>query len=259
MPVRFILLVGPVLALTQGAFARHDPNIAAKLNLTRTTLAARTVYYEPSLETQLAAFEKAYRQFLDQAAENAKMVDQMLRKKEAIVADINRILEPADLPVSEQYELLIDVAKANALPNPIFHLATQKTIKDFLRTGGKLPDFTYDKPTDTVRYLPRFKQSSKTASVEHFDIVIPVPAEDEFETMVNQFFQGITSLPICQVNVGLAVHEVVEATFIHKVKPQGPYWRSFSDGLADALASELLKTHFSRETSPPGGRELPRT
>jgi hypothetical protein len=249
MPVRFLLRVSLAVALTQSAFARHDPNIAARLNLDRTNLAARAVYYEPSLETQLPAFEKAYRRFLDQIADNSKMVDRLLAKKQAIVADINRILEPAGLPLSEQYELLVGAAKADLRPNPVFHLVTQKTIKDFLRAGGKLPDFVYDKPTDTVSYLARFEQSSESLSAEQFDIVIPVPSENEFEPKVNRFFDTMTSSLLRRSVLGLAVHEVVEATFIHKVKPQGPYWRWFSDGLADAFAIELLETHLGRETA----------
>ena len=70
------------------AGTQTDPNNWIKLNLSSTTIARATVYYEKSFEPNLPFFEEKYNEFL---AEKSKG-NAFNSKKDQILADINSIL-----------------------------------------------------------------------------------------------------------------------------------------------------------------------
>ncbi|MHC4259852.1 MAG: tetratricopeptide repeat protein [Planctomycetota bacterium] len=253
MASHIILSMGIISFLVQGVFAAAGPEVAQKLNLSKTEIAGTQVYYEKCFEDKLDEFEKAYKRFLKENSRLSKEQNEILGKKEAIVSDINRIFDINEPPLEEQYRIFAVIAKAFVLPKLVLYLVRQQTTKDFLRAGGQLPDFSYDKATDVATYEWQFLLTLTTSTLEprkEFELVVLIAAEKPFATEMNQFFEGLAKATYSVAGSGLAVHEVVEMSFLLvKVRPQGPYWRWFSDGLANALAVELLKTHIGESTA----------
>jgi hypothetical protein len=253
MASQILFSIGIISFLVQGVFAPAGADVAQKLNLSKTEIAGTQVYYEKCFKDNLDEFEKAYKRFLKENSRLSKKQNEILSKKEAIVSDINRIFDINEPPLAEQYRILAGLVKAYELPKLVLYLVRQQTTKDFLRAGGQLPDFSYDKATDTAIYQPQFVLMDMTNALEppkELELVALLPGKKEFREETNQFFEIIGKITHNKVNLGLAVHEVVEASFfLVKVMPQGPYWRWFSDGLANALAVELLKEHIGESTA----------
>jgi hypothetical protein len=238
------LVLIAVLLTGYAAGAQSDP--WQKLNLSSTNIAGATVYYERCFEPNLPFFEETYRQFL-KATESKKT--ESLRNKDQIIADINRILGIEDPNVKTQRKMLGDLTRPLPFPKPTFFLVTQTTVKDFLRAGGKLPNFTYDKATDTAGYLFQLWRTPQTLGQQTPQFAFPLKSEAEFEQVVSLLFGKLTEIvsvsPGSSARVGLAIHEVTEATLVSRVKPQGPYCRWFTDGFANAITVEILTRHIS--------------
>ena len=253
MASQILFSIGIISFLVQGVFAAAGPDVAQKLNLSKTEIAGTQVYYEKCFEDNLADFEKAYKRCLKENSRLSKSQKEILSKKKAIVSDINRIFDINEPPLDEQYRILTEVVQAYKLPELVLYLVGQETIKDFLRSGGQLPNFSYDKASDMVTYRPEFLLTGTTSTLEpqkELELIVLVPGKKEFREEINQFFESVGKAIYSKANVGLAVHEVVEVSFfLAKVRPQGPYWRWFSDGLANALAVELLKKHIGESTA----------
>jgi hypothetical protein len=225
-------------------FAQADPNNWQKLNLSSTTIAGATVYYEKSFEPNLPFFEKKYKEFLSQRKQN----DVFDAKKDQILADINTILgvtaEP-NIALQEQALNFFNKGFSN-LGITTFYLVKQSTTKDFLRKGGTLPNFTYDKAKDEVSFNPQFTGSSKDANIKN-ELAIPIASSESFDNSVATILQILQYAIEQNIGVGIAIHEITEMTMMMRVKPDGPYWRWFSDGFANAITDELLKKHFGKQ------------
>ncbi|MHC4363373.1 MAG: hypothetical protein ACYSTZ_11135, partial [Planctomycetota bacterium] len=142
------LVLVTMLLAGHAAAAQSDP--WQKLNLSSVNIAGTTVHYEKCFEPNLPFFERTYQQFL-KATESEGT--ESLQNKGQIIAEINRILGIEDPNIKVQRQMLDDLTRPLPFPKPTFFLVTQATVKDFLRAGGKLPNFTYDKATDTAGYL----------------------------------------------------------------------------------------------------------
>ncbi|HUT30246.1 MAG TPA: hypothetical protein VMX13_10680 [Sedimentisphaerales bacterium] len=242
MTLRFVLI-----ALVLGGYgAAAQSDTWQKLNLSRTDIAGATVYYEKCFEPNLPFFERTYRQFLK--ATESKQTEP-LPNRDPIIAEINRILGIADANIQTQRGMLEDLTRPLPFPKPTFFLVTQGTTKDFLRAGGKLPGFKYDKATDTAEYHLQLWWTSNTAATQTPQFAFPLKSEAEFEQVVALLFGKLTEIvsapPATATRVGLAIHEVTEASLVSRLKPQGPYCRWFTDGFANAITSEILSKHIS--------------
>lgn len=224
----------------RGASAQEDR--WQQLHLSKTDIAGATVYYEKCFEPNLPFFEKTYRKFL-KAGESEKT--EPLTNKDKIIGEINRVLGIGDPNIKAQRRMLDELTKPLPFPKPNFFLVTQATVKDFLRAGGKLPNFTYDKATDTANYHFVFE----TADRQTPQFAFPLKSEAEFEQVVAPVFGTLTEMVYPSWSsgkrVGLAIHEVTEASLVRGLKPQGPYWRWFTDGFANAITCEILSRHMS--------------
>jgi hypothetical protein len=214
-----------------------DPNSWQKLNLGSTTIAGAKVYYEKSFEPNLPFFEKKYRELLSQKSQN----DALNSRKDQILADINTILGATEPNTAMQAKIWNDYLGILPYIEKItcFYLVKQSTTKDFLRAGGQLPNFTYNKNTDSVLYRPEFKGSTEFA--------IPIASNETFEQYVDgifHLFQGGSQ----SVIKNSIIHEVTEMTLFLRAKPADPYWRWFSDGFAEAITVELLKKYFGSDS-----------
>ncbi|MBN2181171.1 MAG: hypothetical protein JW715_04595 [Sedimentisphaerales bacterium] len=223
--------------------AQTDPNAWEKLNLNSTTIEGATFYYEKSFEPNLPFFEEKYKEFLDRR----KKQHVLISKKAQILADINSILGIEDPPVEMQENFR--KALIGAFPsfeNMTFYLVKQSTTKEFLRSGGELPNFTYDKASDTALYDPQIEISGKDKQNKNFEYVFLISSSDNFEKDTDVNFQILQNL-FGDISMDLMIHEIVEMTLLRQVRPTDPYCRWFSDGTANAITYELLKKHAGSE------------
>jgi len=217
-----------------------------QLDLSKTTIAGTKVYYEKCLEPNLPVFEKKFQEFL--AAKDRLAT--VLTKREEIIADISRILGATDPNnTSRQREVFARIATplfSNL--KPAFYLVRTATIKDFLRAGGQLPDFSYDRQEDNILYSPRIRMVEGTGLPEDFDVCVPIGADREFgryvSAMLNIFQKFLGS-----GMVDAAIHEITEMTLVERVRPGDPYWRWFSDGFSNAITYALIEKYMGREAA----------
>lgn len=219
--------------------AQTDPNNWDKLNLGSTTIASAKVYYEKSFEPNLPFFEKTYKEFL--AAIDKQNI--LSSKKEQILADINTILGIKEPPAELQEKFWMGFSGASSsIWNMTFYLVKQSTVKDFLRAGGHLPNFTYDKAADTAEYNPYFKVSIKDTPDTPFELAILIESAETFDNNVGTILKMLGD--VGDISEGTVIHELTEFSMLWYIKQTDQYWRWFSDGFSNAIAYELLKKHF---------------
>ncbi len=220
-----------------------DPNAWEQLNLSSAQLAGANVYYEKCFEPNLPFFEKAYKQFLTEQ-DKLRIVPS---KQEQIIAGINEILGRTDPNTAIQKKILAEITDFLFPAKPTFYLVKRTTTKDFLRAGGQLPNFEYDKATDAAIYRLEFMQNSKNETVEEIEVSFPLGSEAEFEQEVSMIFNMLAKKCFGTGKIGISIHEVVEISIIDRVKPKGVYWRWFTDGFANAITFELFKKYAGAE------------
>jgi len=222
-----------------------DPSAWEKLNLSSTSIAGATVYYEKSFEPKLPIFEKEYKKFLAEK-ENAKAIN---AKKNQIIADINQILGISEPDTEKQDKIWTELLGVFSIEKKTFYLFKQSTTKDLLRAGGQLPNFTYDKASETVTYKPEFKTTSEDGPVKDFEIGFPIASDETFEKDVSQIFQALQDA-LGSGPLSLMIHELVEVSLVvMRAKPTDPYWRWFSDGFANAITIDILKKYTGAENA----------
>ena len=221
-----------------------DPNAWEQLNLSSTGIAGATVYYEKSFEPKLPIFEREYKKFLAEK-ESAKAIN---AKKKQIFADINQILGISEPDTEMQDKFWTEFLGVFSIEKKTFYLFKKSTTKDFLRAGGQLPNFTYDKASDTAAYNPEFKTTSEDGPIKDFELGFPIDSDETFEKDVSQIFQAL-QVALGRGKLYLTIHEVVEVSLLMRAKPTGPYWRWFSDGFANAITIEILKKYTGAENA----------
>ncbi|MBW1814268.1 MAG: hypothetical protein JRJ39_11540 [Deltaproteobacteria bacterium] len=213
-----------------------------QLDLSSTSIAETTIYYEKSLEPKLPVFERKYKEFL---AETEK-VKNIATKKKQIIADINNILGITEPDTQKQEKLLTEFLRAFSIENLTFYIVLQDTTKTFLSEGGRLPNFTYDKTDDTVTYNPEFITSSEDGPDKYFELAFLVASEETFEENISLIFKVLYKA-VGSGNLFVAIHEVVESSLLNRAKPTDAYWRWFSDGFANVITFEILKKYAGIE------------
>ncbi|MBN1973064.1 MAG: hypothetical protein JW787_05460 [Sedimentisphaerales bacterium] len=219
--------------------AQTEPNNWDKLNLSSTTIAGAKVYYEKSFEPNLPFFEKMYKEFL--AAKDKQNI--LNSKKEQILADINLILGIKEPPAEKQEKMWMELSGVlSGFKTITFYLVKQSTMKDFVRAGGQLPNFTYDKLTDTAAYNPNFVVTSEDTQDKTFEFAFPIESVEKFENNVDMIFKMFGD--VGNIHEGVIIHEITEISMLVYIKQTDQYWRWFSDGFSNAITYELLKKHF---------------
>ena len=171
-----LFCIALILASTCRLFAA-DQKPWEQLKLSSTSIAGTTIYYEKSLEEKLPIFETRYKQFLA----DTKIVKNIETKKKQIIADINNILGITEPDIEKQDKALTGLLGAFSINNLTFYIVLQDTTKDFLFSGGTLPNFTYDKTDDTVTYNPEFITTSEDGADKSFELAFLVASEETFE------------------------------------------------------------------------------
>ena len=229
---------------SQNAGTSVDPNGWQKLNLGSTRIAGATIYYEKRLEPNLPLFERQYKKFLA----GRKTSDQILSKKDQVIADINKILGITRPNTKKQAKIFTALLGVFSEAEPTFYLVTKATTKDFLRAGGRLPNCTYDKATDMVQYEPEFETTSTEGPIKEFELAMPVASGEKFEGDVTTIFQILQQLVGTRM-FDIAIHEATELSLLRRARPTGPCWRWFSDGFANAITFNLLNKHVGKEAA----------
>jgi hypothetical protein len=215
-----------------------EPRVWDKLDLSRTTIAGATVYYEKAFEAKLPVFETEYREFLAQRDKSRAIIS----KKDRIIGDINHILGTDEPDTRMQNRIWKDLTGFLAIEKTTFCILKQKTIKDFLRAGGQLPNFTYDKAGDVASYKPEFNTTTEQGPITDFEFTFPIASDETFKKNVSLTFQ-ILRYAFDNGTFFATIHEIAEASLLMRARPTDPYWRWFSDGFANAITYELLKKH----------------
>jgi len=237
-----ILIILTSLITCPAASIAADSTIVEKLGLASTKIAGVNIYYEKCFKSNLHHLEK----LLTDLHAGKQTDNDLLAKKDIIVNDIKRILaitDPNNEPLSK---LLTEMTQAfDDIKLPSFVLVTQTTTKDYLRAGGKLPDFEYDKETDTVSYRSLLWSDPK--SFGNLQLTLPLPSPESLEKEGLQMIEALTKEVFnSKSRMVLAIHEVAEILIYQKIEPKGPYWRWFTNGFANAITYEILKKHASR-------------
>ncbi|MHC4394736.1 MAG: hypothetical protein ACYS1A_03705 [Planctomycetota bacterium] len=234
-----------IVASSSRLFAAADSNAWEQLNLGSAHISGAMVYYEKPFEPNLPFFEKAYKESLTEKDKS----NEILAKKDQIFADINHILGITEPDKKMQNDIMMALGGVFSETKLTFYLVKQTTIKDFLRRGGKLPNFTYDKTTDMVKYQMEFEMTGESGPLKNKEITFPLGSEETFEEEVEQIFKILQEEIFGVGKFGTAIHEVIEMSLLKRVKPSGPYWRWFSDGFAEAIAYEILNKHVSKKSA----------
>lgn len=233
-----------VLGFCHALHAAELPQGWEKLNLSSTQIQGTTVYYEKCLEAKLPIFEKVYKQYLTRCEEEKGKYMLLLTNREKIVGDIKNILGANDVNTATVEQNVVFPFLA-VRPDSLC-LVTKGTTKDFLRSGGKLPGFTYDKSTDTVTEV--FELRGKTGTTElHVDnLVVTTEPNEAFEEDVSGTFEALGRSTKANTFAG-TFHELIEVIMGLRLKPAGAHRRWFTDGFANAITYEFLKTYFGPE------------
>jgi hypothetical protein len=216
-----------------------------QLDLHETSIAGTKVYCERGLEPNLPAFERELEKFL--AAKDS--LASVLGKRDQIIADINRIIGATNVDAARQSEVLAKVASPwfTGL-RPVFYVVKVATIKSFLRAGGQLPHFSYDRQRDMVLYSPRIRLVEGEELPELFECCVPIGPSKEFAYYASAGL-GIFQRFLGSGMVGAAIHEVTELTLIQRIRPTDPYWRWFDDGFANAITYTLTEKYLGEEAA----------
>jgi hypothetical protein len=235
--IRFMLALfccWPVFAQEEA-----DPNNWDKLNLSSTTIAGVKVYYEKCFEPNLPFFEGQYKKLLERKSKVAIIKS----KKDQILADINNIFGIEDVNTAmlgEGFSEMLD-ALASIEIKPLY-IVKQSTIKSFLRSGGHLPDFEYDETEDLVKYKPNLEFTSKDETPGNLEFTFLIESVDSFETEVTEYI-GYLKLLLNNMNTSLVIHELAEMSLFMRARPGDPYWRWFTEGVANSVAYEIVKKY----------------
>ena len=227
------------------------------LGLKCAKLEKETLYYEKCLEPKLDFFRDSYKKFLAAEAQEINQRQELRNKSQEVLADVNRIVGgPVDEPRKSMQESLLETMLApkfysfNEVRDRLhLYLVRRETVKNYLRKGGTLPDFAYDKSTDTASYLFQrtFSTKKKEADRGRLSLFIiikgPETAEKDLEEQFTAMGKAQTVLP------GLIFHELTEMTILQWMRFYDPYFRWFSDGFANAITTRLLRKYVSEDAA----------
>lgn len=218
-----------------------------QLNLREMSIAGSgiRVFYEPALEPNLPIFEREYRKLLAQEDQREAIAS----KRAQIVADINHILGAVDANTARQERDLVGIAGTLSGVKPTLYLVKQQTVKDFLRSGGQLPDFEYDRATDSALYSPHVSWRPGEEPPENLELCIPIPPDKDFAEYISGFLGTPMRHFLGDWMAEAAIHEVTEMTLLRRARPTDPYWRWFSDGFANAITALLVEEHLGQEAA----------
>ncbi len=220
-------------------------------------LPGTTLHYEKALAEHVEAFRTIYGQFRAERARIQAECQALLKQRDEVVAEIDRIVGLAanDTQRANQGGDLARIATSLSLMDLArdarFVLLQRETTKNYLRHGGSLPGFTYDRATDTVSYRLEFGgPAGENGGTGSHEIFLPVESPESAEKEFRQFLSALAKVGTSKTeSVGGAIHEIVEAAILIRLKPKDPNFRWFTDGFSNAITTRLLRTYVGEEAA----------
>jgi hypothetical protein len=224
---------------SEESVSTHGKDLCKQFGLVHTEIHGSQMWYDPSFEGKLSEFKDIYCKFL-----------QFIDKPEPPTLDPNQVLLRIGQILGTDESILEDLRPVlvGMLKKGFgwdFHQATlflldQNKVQSFLREGGRLPGYTYDKATDTATAVYKTKRKVLDSNAPLFPLewTLPIDPETRFEDEVKTIFEAM-----CDLNgmlPGVAIHEAAEAALVLPIKPEDRYWRWFSDGVANVVAAQIL-------------------
>ena len=207
------------------------------------------MHYEQALHKHVGEFRKAYELFRDEDAELAKRRQGLLEKCDEVIDEINRMVgfSPHAAEQARQRRTFSSALNrggfSNARAGLRFYLVLRGTIKDYLRSGGSLPAFAYDKTTDSVQYS---LQLFDAASGEAVGIALPVKASESGEKEIRAFFAMLSD---GIATPWMAFHVPIQLAISGRIRPVDPHFRWFRDGCSSAIASRFIRKYLGAEAA----------
>jgi hypothetical protein len=221
-----------------------------------------TLYYEDSLSGQVEALKAAYEGFRKRQAGIQAEVRKLRENRAGLAVEVNAIvgLAPDGEAKAKQEEALAQLLKGFPeldLDKDTRLVVVQRTTsKDYLRKGGSLPGFTYNKAREEVSYTLEFLTSpadtgpdepGETKDHPARAIILPVgepaAAAEDFRLILS-FVSDAT-----ERQAGSAIQAFVTGTILTRLKPIDPYFRWFSSGFPNAITARLLRKHLGEKAA----------
>jgi len=187
---------------------------------------------------QLPKFKDVYGRYLQSAnSPSHPVLDQnhALARIGEILGTDESILENMrflfDGPLSSPKSLVWDPQQATLV------FADQQRIKSFLREGGQLPGYSYDRATDTAAYST--SQVSFSPPSSPFEWILPIGPDFRLEHEMKALLEALQNYK--GMPPGVIIHEAAEMALVRPIKFEDRYWRWFSEGVANAVAVRLLR------------------
>jgi len=230
------------------------------LDLGSAKLEGATLHYDKSFSSNVDSLSTSFQEFLDEESDEGERMQKLLEKKKEIIEDVNRILgfSPSESQKAEQDRVLTVFLRPKfsfgaARGRTELYLLKKDTVKDYLRKGGSLPGFAYDKASDTASYN-FFASLSDPAPEEGISLALPLSGVETLEKEAKEIFKRIAQWG--GVREGAAFHELIEFTIMNQqLRPYDPYFRWFSDGFANAIAARLLQKYVSKDAAKEFARD----
>jgi hypothetical protein len=240
---RALLLIAvlPIVTLSANAFAA-DASPWDCFNLDAKEIGATTFHYEKAFGPDITGIAADVTRYFA-ASERWKRTAEEIGQGGAIFSEIDKIVGPggddsAKLMRKKVFEALISQPLLTFGQPRHVYIVRLSAIKDYLRSGGTLPHFTYDKAADKATYR---------VTVEDFDgtFVLPIDDAARARAEVDKFVRDASP----ENTLGMAFYETVEMTILQRLKPKDPHLRWFYDGFALAIAQRLLVSHGGEEAA----------
>ena len=235
----FILLNSVLLA------GELEPVVVEKLGLEKTTIDGATVYYEACFVEKLGVFKKEYLSYKELFSDDD--IEQFKSRKEEVYKEIETIAGKHE-KLRDIFESTVEgmlkvsgVTQKLYIQEPTFFLIKKETIKNYLRQGGKVPNFTYDKESDTAEYMFMFDKETKVA-----ELSIPLTSVEDFDSEIHSVFNMLTDLQTT-ILLDVIIHEICEMCLAMRLESKAPYLRWFRDGVAEEMTYAILHKHFGAD------------
>lgn len=229
--------------------AESDASMRETFGLRRAVMEGATVYYEDCFEGKLDIFRNEYQQYKQRFL--TKDIERFATEKDSLYKEIETLLGPGEA-LKETFERstsqVIDMAEAVSgllVNEPTFYLMRQGTIKDYLRKGGRLPNFSYDPESDTAEYHIGLTVE-KGREAEKQELTVPLSSPEALEGGVRKIFQMLVDAQKT-FSLEIGIHEVSEMCLAVRLGSADPYIRWLWEGAADVVTYEMIRKHFSEE------------
>ena len=247
--------------LSPAQAARQAEALRLAFDLAEVRVEGVTLRYEKTLAPRAGAIRATLAGFLKKEAAYFAPGALLRKKADQAVHQVNKIVgfSPDGKQRAEQREMLVGFLRLTeflrlAAPGrkTTLYVITQESSKDYLRKGGTLPGFSYDKARDKATYVFKYGRHSRSASrpgkAPAMALVIPVGADAPEEELAG--FLKVIGKVWLSPSAGMALHELAELTILNRrLKPSDPHFRWFTDGFANAVAVHVLGTLVDRATA----------